>query len=326
MNSDMLKEIANWCIGDNQYSFDGVTDNNFLTIQILNNKCHIIRAEYLSDGKMEQRQYSICKMIEKVCSEYTIPNLIFSYCTHDRTNNLHGSFFTHARLKGVRTKNVLAPCFTFYGYPEKNSDIITKYADTWELLFNKKINWENKKENLIFVGSLTHNNYRESNIPFNSSISVLVNNQGADSPNFLSREYLTNFKYLLHLNGNAGAYASRFKYLLGANSVALYNCNSGNETNMWQEWWMKEDIFQEGVHYILAHNVNELQEKINLCHNNDYSAKNIAENGYNFFINNLNPNIVTQFWAILLQEYKTKCNFEINHPLGKIFEENLYGD
>ena len=74
----MLKVIAYWCIGDNQYSFDGVTDNNFFTIQILNNKCHIIRAEYLSDGKMEQRQYSICKMIEKVCSEYTIPNLIFS--------------------------------------------------------------------------------------------------------------------------------------------------------------------------------------------------------------------------------------------------------
>jgi hypothetical protein len=326
MNLDRLKKIAKWCVGDNNYSFNDIVNNNFLTIQILNNKCHIIRAEYLPDGRMEQRQYSICKMIESVCSNYCIPNLIFSYCTYDRTNNTNGSFFTHAKLIGTKTKNVLAPCFTFYGYPEKNSNIITKYKDTWEILKNKKINWNDKHSKLVFVGSLTKNNHRESNIPFDCSIPVSINNQGADSPNFLSREYLSNFKYLLHLNGNGGAYASRFKYLLGANSLALYNCNSGNETNMWQEWWMKEDVFQEGTHYVLANNVNELKEKINYYNNNDHCAKKIAENGYNFFVNNLNPTTVENFWALLLHEYKNKCNFEINQQLGNLFEEKSYGE
>ncbi|MFN9959855.1 MAG: glycosyl transferase family 90, partial [bacterium] len=116
------------------------------------------------------------------------------------------------------------------------------------------------------------------------------------------------------------------KYLLGANSLTLYNCNSGNETNMWQEWWMKDDVFQEGIHYVLAHNVDELKYKLHNYINNDIYAQKIAENGYNFFKNTLSPENIEKFWSALLHEYKIKCDFEITHPLGNLFEEKSYGD
>jgi hypothetical protein len=331
MNSSILTNIANWCLGDNKYTSDDILNNQhlkILTIQILNNKCFINNEERLSSGKMEQRQYSICKMIEAICSKYKLPNVVFSYYTPDRTNDINGCFFTHARLKGIKTRNILAPCFTFYGYPEKTPEIITKYTNTYKSLIKNKIQWKNKKNSIIFVGTLTDNNYRKINTQINcsSKIETLINDQGADSLNFLNREYLCNFKYLLHLNGNGGAYASRLKYLLGAGGLVLYNCNSGEETNMWEEWWMQDNIFKNDQHYILCSNLNETCDKLNWLIDNENEAKRIANNAFTFFKQVLTQHNIEKFWVSLLNEYKNRCLFEITEPIGNLFQENLYGD
>lgn len=322
-----LKTLAEWCLQENYYSYDEILRTPYLTVQILNNKLHIIRAEYIENNVMEQRQYSICKMLENLCKNYSIPNVILSYCTHDKTPDLHGSFFTHARLRSVKTKNILAPCFTFYGYPERIPSVITKYEQSWNNLLENKSEWKNKNNELIFVGSITDNNYRKINTTLqNSPVPFRLQNQGADSSSFVSREYLNQFKYLLHLNGNAGAYASRLKYLLGCNSLVFYNCNSGVETNFWQEWWMHENYFIDNFHYIKCSNINEFENKLKFFYDNDIEAQTIAKNGFEFFKEHLNPEKIYEFWNALLVEYKSRCLFEIDKPLGNIFKENSYGD
>lgn len=320
-----FKNIANWCLQENTYCLEEIIDSKYLTIQILNNQIFILNAEYLNNGKMEERQNSICKLLNKITNKQKLPNIILNYCTHDRYNNTNGAVFTHARLKGIKTKNILAPCFTFYGYPENSSILnkIIKYEDTWQNLIDIQKDWSDKENNCIFVGSLTDANYRiiNTNLNFNNDIKLLLKNQGADSKEFVSRNELKNYKYLLHLNGNAGAYASRFKYLLGAGGLAIYNCNSGSETNMWEEWWMNPDIFKPNEHYVLTQNAKETQDAINYFYNNDRLAEQIAKNGFNFFKNNLHPDNIDKFWYHLLTEYKKRCNFEILIPMGKLFNE-----
>jgi hypothetical protein len=320
-----LNEIAKWCLQDNQYSANEILGYPYLKLQILNNKLYVIDAEYISNSLMEQRQYSLCKMIENVCNNYKLPNVIFTYCTHDRTPDVNGSFFTHARLKNISSRNILAPCFTFYGYPEKEPNIIKKYSETYEYLLNNSKSWNLKQNILCFVGSITNSNYRKENTTVSPiDVEVLINNQGADSKNFINREYLSNFKYLLHLNGNNGAYASRFKYLLATKSLSIYNYNSGNENNFWEEFWMYDKYFKENIHFISAKNSNEVEIKLNYFQTNQEKAESIGKNGYDFFSKFLNPKQIECFWNELLWEYKNRCNFEINEQLGNLFQENSY--
>ena len=120
----------------------------------------------------------------------------------------------------------------------------------------------------------------------------------------------------------------RIKYLLGANSLVFYNYNSGLETNFWQEYWMNDKFFKQNYHYVAAKDLKELENLLNYYsqEKNDQDAQKIAQNGFNFFKKYLNPKQIEYFWNELLWEYKNRCNFEINEPLGNLFQENSYGD
>jgi hypothetical protein len=319
-----MRNLAPWSIGNNLYTEKDL-HNNFLKIQILNNKCYTSGAEILSNGKFEQRQFSICRMIENLCTFYKLPDVVFSYCTHDRTPDNQGGFFTHARIRGEKTRNVLAPCFTFFGYPEVVSEVIKTYKTSFYELLPSNLSWSEKEDSVTFVGTLTERNFRtvNSNISVDEVKTKLVN-QSADSSSFISRRDLEVYKYLLHLNGNEGAYASRLKYLLGINSVVFYNYNSGPENNFWEEWWMKGDYFINGQHFVAAKDIFELHEKIKFYNHNPEKAKQIAKNGTDFFRKNLNPNMVDNYWVNLLHCYKAACNFSISSPIGKQFNSRDY--
>lgn len=320
--------LADWCIGNHVPNKYGINNNQNLVIQIHNNQVYIVGAEYLKNGFIEQRQYSILKMLENVCKRHTVSNVIFSYCTKDRCNSPNESTFTHARLKDSYSKNILAPCFTFYGYPEKNPDVITTYENSWNNLVNRanQTNYKNKQDALIFVGSLTNENHRITNCKITSDkVDVVIKNQAADSKNFINREDLVDYKYLLHLNGHAGAYASRLKYLLGANSLVFYNSDSGGHTNLWQEWWMKDDFFESGKHFILSNNVTEMQNSLNYYSTHQNEAEKISNDGFEFFKTYLNPTNVYLFWSILLNKYALVSEYHENMVIGKHFNYNLYG-
>lgn len=325
----ILENLASWCLQNNFYTMQDILNGknpfSLLRLQILDNKLYIIDAEYACDGKMEQRQASICMMVEQVLRRYELPNLIFNYNTWDRTPNKDMAFFTHARLKNTACKNVLAPCFTFYGYPENQSfrKDITTYAESYdELLYQNNIPFSKKENTCVFVGTCTDNNYRKENtkLYIDKSINLIIEDQGAAHQNFRSRSHLKSMKYLLHLNGNGGAYSSRLKYLLGCQSVVFYNTNSGHENNHWEEWWMKDDVFIPNHHYIVCKNVQETSEWVNYYNLHSDQAEIIANNSRNFFVNFLTPDNVLLFWHVLLSKYRQRCNFEIKTIEGREFK------
>ena len=316
MKNHNLEEISEWAIGSSHYSREEILNlpNNYLVIEIKSNQAVIVKCERLHDGQMEQRQFSMFRMLEIICSKYEIPDLILGYCGHDRSPDINGPFFTHSRIKDTKGRNILAPCFTFYGYPEKYPDIIKKYTKTWEELIDNdrknRIPWDEKESKCLFVGTVTSQNNRDVNTSMNLDFGVKTEiiNQSADSKNFITREALSEYKFLLHLNGNAGAYASRLKYLLGTNGLVIYNYNSGDESNFWEEWWMKDDIFVDGKHYVAAANKNECEEKLKYYFENQDLALDIANNGFLFFKEFLSPENIEKYWVSLLNSYAKKLN------------------
>ncbi len=305
-----IDKIVGRCLTSDSYRVSDILTmpSNWLKVEIRDNVPMIIGCEKLPDGLIEERQGSVFKMISETCRVKQIPNLILAYCTHDRPP-FDGPFFTHARIKGSGTKAILSPCFTFDAYPQgPNSDLVS-YSETFEKLVSiGGLKWRDRKDSVAFVGHIGDNNNRlyNTDLSFDSPVSLSLINQQASSSNFVSRESLNEYKFLLHLNGNNGAYASRFKYLLGAGSLVFYNYNSGDQTNFWEEWWMDSEFFRNGEHFVACENRKEFERSLDYFFSNESEAKEIALNGFNFFSENLKPDVVLEFWGSLLNEYSKR--------------------
>ena len=317
-----IQKIVKFCVNLDSYSMMDISSApfNYLVIQIFDNKCRVINYEKLQNGKMEQRQYSIVKMLRRVLSKYTVPNSIFAWCHHDRTGRPDLGIFTHARLKGSR--NLLAPDHTFYGYPNRNGEILNTYTSTHSSLVKTNIEWSQKRDESVFIGNMSNpTNYRQINTDIVKSIlrkEVSANfiDQCSGDSSFISRESLSESKYLLHLNGHGGAYTSRLKYLLGAGSLVIYNVNSGPEQNFWQEWWMQEEFLIPGKHYLKVENAEDTANAINNFHENQQNANIISQNGKKFFCDYLSPECIDLVWSEILKEYSSKCTFTVNEIMG----------
>lgn len=316
MKNYNLEELAEWAIGGSDYNRNEILGlpGYFLVVEIKENVPSVIKCERLANGQMEQRQFSMFSMIEILCSKYQIPDLVFGYCGHDRSPDPNGPFFTHTRIKGSRGRNVLAPCFTFYGYPERFPEIIKRYDQTWDELiqFNNKsrIKWEDKENKCFFVGTVTEHNNRADNtsMSLDFGLDLEIINQSADWEGFMSRESLSKYKFLPHFNGHMGAFSARLKYLLGTEGFVIYNYNSGDQTNFWEEFWMKDDLFIDGHHFISASNKLECQEKLKYYFENMEQASQIASNGFSFFKEFLSPENIEKYWIALLTSYSKKLN------------------
>jgi hypothetical protein len=304
-------KIVNWSIPNQTYNIRDLDrlPKNFLQIKIHQNTPSIVNCEILPNGNIEERQYSIFNQINDVCKKYEIPDLSFVYCTHDKPS-FDGPFFTHARKKGFETNTILAPCFTFDSYPEGPTSNLVKYTETYDKILSNNVDWFEKIDSCVFVGHIGENNNRldNTNIVFNNVKLELINQQ-ASSEKFITRESLSKYKYLLHLNGNNGAYASRLKYLLGTGSLVIYNSNSGHDNNFWEEWWMNDEMFKHNHNFIHCNNKFEVVETINYFDTHQSECAEIAKNGMNFFKDQLNYENVLKFWSELLTEYSKRLNF-----------------
>ena len=80
MKNYNLDEIAEWAIGDNQYSREEILNlpGYYLVVEIRSNHPSVLKCERLPNGQMEQRQFSMFRMIENLCSKHQIPDLYFN--------------------------------------------------------------------------------------------------------------------------------------------------------------------------------------------------------------------------------------------------------
>jgi hypothetical protein len=175
------------------------------------------------------------------------------------------------------------------------------WATSWKELNENFLPWTEKEETCMFVGSVTKENGRLENVEIALPIPFLIANQQADSPQFIERYAIGISKYLLHLNGHNGAYATRLKYLLGTGSLVFYITKSGSETNFWEEWWMLEEN-----PFIVCSSKEEFRERLLYYMEHDEEALAIAIEGRKFFKEKLANEKVLEFWAALLNAYAAR--------------------
>ena len=218
------------------------------------------------------------------------------------------------------TNNILAPCFTFDSYPEKNENV--DYENTYNelvensLQFDDLIKWNMKQTEIIFVGSIDNANYRTCNTNFVSNFPIkhTIKNFSASSEKFIERKELCNYKYLLHLNGNGGAYSSRIKYLLLSNSLVLYITNYHNNSLLHKEYWMYYDEIFKNI--IICEDIDECQNKLLELNENDELSFEISNKGFHNTKDLLKKENVLLYWKLLIEEYtKRLINNDINHPI-----------
>lgn len=280
-----------------------------LFVQIYNNEI------YLLNPLVEERHTFIINQLKDCLKKYKIDNTIFAYSTVDKYHDSNDYIFTHSLVDNNISNHILAPCFTFDSYPEKKETNFVKYETTYssllansEYFINCLTNWKQKNNNLVFVGSLTDNNYRIHNTNFSSNciVTPIVKNLSAASENFfISREELIKYKYLLHLNGNEGAYASRLKYLLLTNSLIFYITEYENDVNIiHREFWMCGDDFD--VLIIFCKNVKDCENKIKYYHKNQDITYKLCKNLNLFCKKRLSKDSILLYWSILLNNYTTR--------------------
>lgn len=315
----ILDEIANANFVGKNIDINSVLNapshHDTLFIQIYDNQL------YTRNPVCEERHHQVMRQLKSVLSKYIVPNTVFAYSTRDEYPNKGDFIFTHAIRKGENTNNILAPCFTFDSYPEKEPTNFIPYATTYSELVSlgfisceDKQKWLNsKKPTLAFVGSIQPYNYRDVNTNFSSDISVDIRNLDAASGlRFISRSDLSNYRYLLHLNGNNGAYSSRLKYLMLVGSLIIYNTNFKGCFDYQIEYWMNHHLFEKCI--VECKTINECEKYIkNDLANMPDSSYHVALSGFNYATEIIKPENVLLYWKILLEHYNTKIINPIQH-------------
>ena len=281
---------------------------------------------YLSKPISEERHLMIVNQIKDCLKKYKINNTIFAYNTMDMYPRLDDFVFTHSIIDSIETNNILAPCFTFDSYPERKSDNFVKYEDTYEnitreggVYMESPEKWNRKENNIVFVGSLTENNYRKNNTNFSKKciVSPIIKNLSADSGDkFVNREDLVRYKYLLHLNGNSGAYSSRLKYLLLTDSLVFYITKYYSQNLLHREFWMYGDDFNDLV--IFCDDMEDCEKKISYYHENKEISYSLCKNARDFCSRRLNKNSVLLYWKVLLNSYTDRFDEKSKLKVNKL--------
>ena len=284
-------------------------------------KVQIYNNEIYTDIQItEERNVQILNQLRDMLKIYTIPNVIFAYCTQDYCPDDNSYLFTHAKLLHSNTKHIVAPCFTFDYYMEKTEGNNITYVESKKSLYDNSIRymndfdiWNNKVDEIVFVGSLTDTNDRINNTNFKNLkevIPTIIDQSAGSGENFIQREELIKYKYLLHLNGNGGAYSSRLKYLLLSGSLVFYITNFKNNDMLWMEYWMYCPDITENI--ILVRDVNDCEDAIEYFDKNRMVAYNISRNSYMATHTLLTKENILLYWKILLETYHSIVENNIN--------------
>jgi hypothetical protein len=280
-----------------------------LKVQIFNNKI------FTNKEITEERNIQILNQLRETINCHELPNTIFAYCTQDHTPNNNCVLFSHAIQTNVPNKNIPAPCFTFDDYTCTHAVERMKYEDSRISLYeNARLSmetfesWNKKEDTIIFIGTLNDDNDRIENTQFGEIKNVnqiIKNNPGPMSfENYVPREALIQYKYLLHLNGHIGAYSSRLKYLLMAGSLCFYITNYKRSDYGWMEYWMFYEEILNSI--VIAKNTSDCKNIIEQYDVNRMAAYERAKKGFDIIHQLITKQNVLLYWKLLLEKYSSK--------------------
>jgi hypothetical protein len=306
----VLREIANKVVPKKITMHDVLSIPNYhatLQVQIWNGQL------YTKTSVTEERHISILKQLRDVLLTYDLPNTVFAYCTQDHSPNTNCPLFTHALLANEpANKNIAAPCFTFDEYtadcsekPMVYDEVRRSVQDTALPYMESESRWKTKEDTLVFVGSVNDDNDRSTNTRFTNSLDPVQlwihNHNHTVNDKYVSREALAQYKYLLHLNGHQGAYASRLKYILMTGSLCFYIPQYKGSNKMWLEYWMMCPTILQSM--VMARDVEDCTQKIHYYHEHGEDAYQVAKRGYDRIHTLLTKEHVLLYWKILLDTY-----------------------
>ncbi len=294
--------------GNYEYKFFQIKDNNLylITPQIYQNETRLeaVKCHYLN-----------------LLKKYKLPDMEFMYFDGDVLNTDEPIMVSTSCE--YSKKQLLSPDWMFQFSP--NSNLFDYKKDTESILHEAKNNgidfvkWKNKNNKVFYRGS-ANNNYRSKYTNLDETIFDIKHVQSFVAPighpnydphqtkNACTREFKTKFKYLLQLNGHEdSAYSNSFRFNLACCSLIFYATQ-----NPCKEWWIHEDIFKNGKHFIHVSTPHELKQAYEYFENNQENAFEIASNGYSFFKTYLNSESVEYFYYKLLLEYSKKLKYNIN--------------
>jgi hypothetical protein len=281
-----------------------------MKIQIWNNEI------YTERPITEERHMQILKQLADTLLVHTLPNVVFVYCTQDGSPDQNRYLFTHAVLTTRYTKNIAAPCFTFYDWNIEGVTDILRYEDTKQSLYNVSIDcmananaWDQKEDALTFIGALTEQNYRIQNTQFGELRGVknnIINNLNPSLQTYIKREELSKYKYLLHLNGHNGAYSSRLKYLLMVGSLSFYITGYKDFNAKWYEYWMFCPEIINNV--VVTTTPEQCKQAIEYYNDNKEAAYEKANRAYIATHELLKKENVLLYWKLLLETYHSRLD------------------
>ena len=299
---------------------------SYKLFQIKNNKLYLVCNEIFEN---ETRLEAAKSQILNLLNEYNLPDMEFIYFDGDELSTQE--LILVSTSCASEENQILIPDFMFEFSPncnlfnyEKDLEKIINKANENGTIFEK---WIKRSEKVFYRGSL-NSNYRKSygilhddlNFDF-KHVSTL--NADIGFPNFIisetynscSREYKSNFKYQLHLNGHEDcAYSSAFRFALACCSLVFYATEKP-----YKEWWMNEKIFKNYKHYIKVSSPQELIKKYEYFLQNNLESFNIALNGFNFVLKYLKKEHIRYYYYRILCEYSKNIKYKIElHPSAKL--------
>jgi DNA-directed RNA polymerase subunit E'/Rpb7 len=133
----------------------------------------------------------------------------------------------------------------------------------------------------------------------------------ASKADYLKMYEQSNYKYLIHIDGNVNAY--RLIYTLTTGSLML---RVMSEYTSWAESYLIPN-----VHYIpIKSDLSDLQEKLIWCRSNDQKCKQIAYAGMTLARTILTPEFIDNYFYMLFSKFTIKDN------LQKTSDFKDYGD
>ena len=314
--------------------YDVITKKSIDDILAVHNDLHLIK---IIDGKLyfsgnwnpnnliwETRREALKYILLSVLKKYTLPDCEFVIVYN--ADGINMSYRIPENLPVIISTSclesmnyILCPDFTFAFSPEYNyknhesmCDEIINYASS--------IPFVNKQDKLIWRGT-ANNKYRTKYLRVDNvydvrNIEATTKNLGSESNTFalahaISRKDKVQYKYHLHLNGHLGgdrdgAYSSALKWGFAAESLVFYCAPV-----IYKEFWMDDNYFTPGVHYIYCLHETELDKKLKYYKENQEEAASIAANGHIFFKKYLwKSDGIIYYMYKLLAEYARLMNYK----------------
>jgi beta-1,4-galactosyltransferase 1 len=141
-------------------------------------------------------------------------------------------------------------------------------------------------------------------VKFDPKYSIGMLNTGfPPADKFLTMAEQSNYKYMIHVDGNVNAY--RMLYTMTTGSLLL---RVMSDYTSWAEPYLKPNI-----HYIpIAKDLSNLQDKLRWCKTHDKECKRIAETGMKLARAILTPEFINNYFHMLFSKFTDRA---VNHAM-----------